>query len=275
MRKEIPLIICFLAGFVMILTFFSGNEDIKNLSTDLLNWSMIIGGAAFFLAVGSLFQVNLQKISRKSDGWGFSVILLASFFITLFLGLGYGVDATYEKEINLSNGDLLANFQNGVDAYKINTAKGITILRNILMVSDEKEIERIVGSVIKSGVPNNQIVIVKHYNPFFFIYKYVYAAMAGTMFSLLAFFVASAAYRAFKARSIDSGLLLAAAFLVMIGRVSIGEAIWPGFSTIAEWIMNVPQTAGQRAIQIGAALGLVSSSARILLGLEQSYLGQD
>lgn len=275
MRKEIPLIICFLTGFIMILTFFSGSEDIKSLSTDLLNWSMIIGGAAFFLAVGSLFQVNLQKISRKSDGWGFSIILLASFFITLFLGLGYGVDANYQVEVNLSNGDLLANFQNGIDSYKVNTAKGITILRNIVNVSDEKEIERIVGAVIKDGIPGDKIVKVKHYNPFFFIYKYVYAAMAGTMFSLLAFFVASAAYRAFKARSVDSGLLLGAAFLVMIGRVSIGEAIWPGFSTIAEWIMNVPQTAGQRAIQIGAALGLVSSSARILLGLEQSYLGQD
>lgn len=99
--------------------------------------------------------------------------------------------------------------------------------------------------------------------------------MAGTMFSLLAFYVASAAYRAFKAKSFDSGMLLFAAFLVMIGRTSIGEAIWPGFSSIASWIMNVPQNAGQRAIQIGAALGLISSSVRILLGLEQSYLGQD
>ena len=275
MRKEIPLIICFLTGFMMILTFFSGNETIKAMATDLLNWSMIIGGAAFFLAVGSLFQVNLQKISRKSDGWGFSVILLFSFFITLILGLGYGVDATYEKEINLSNGDLLANFEKGVKAYETNVAKGITILSSILEVSDNGEIERIIGKIAENGIPADKTLTVKHFNPFFFIYKYIYVSMAGTMFSLLAFYVASAAYRAFKAKSFDSGLLLCAAFLVMIGRVSVGEAIWPGFSTIAEWIMNVPQTAGQRAIQIGAALGLVSSSARILFGLEQSYLGQD
>jgi len=259
----------------MILTFFSGNETIKAMATDLLNWSMIIGGAAFFLAVGSLFQVNLQKISRKSDGWGFSVILLFSFFITLILGLGYGVDATYEKEINLSNGDLLANFEKGVKAYETNVAKGITILSSILEVSDNGEIERIIGKIAENGIPADKTLTVKHFNPFFFIYKYIYVSMAGTMFSLLAFYVASAAYRAFKAKSFDSGLLLCAAFLVMIGRVSVGEAIWPGFSTIAEWIMNVPQTAGQRAIQIGAALGLVSSSARILFGLEQSYLGQD
>jgi len=161
------------------------------------------------------------------------------------------------------------------DAYNVNTAKGITILRKILLVNNEDEIKRIVTKIETVGMPTDKVITVKHYNPFYFVYKYVYAAMAGTMFSLLAFFVASAAYRAFKARSVDSGLLLAAAFLVMIGRVSIGEAIWPGFSDIANWIMNVPQTAGQRAIQIGAALGLVSSSARILLGLEQSYLGQD
>ena len=275
MRKEIPLIICFLTGFIMIINYFTGSEFFNAAYADMLNWSMIIGGAAFFLAVGSLFQVNLQKISRRSDGWGFSVILLASFFITITLGLGYGVDATYERPVDISNNDLLANFQNGIAAFKDNPARGISILQPILGVNNESEISRIIALVKEKGIPSDKELKVRHYNPFFFIYKYVYASMAGTMFSLLAFYVASAAYRAFKAKSLDSGLLLFAAFLVMIGRTSIGEAIWPGFSVIASWIMNIPQNAGQRAIQIGAALGLISSSVRILLGLEQSYLGQD
>jgi hypothetical protein len=44
-------------------------------------------------------------------------------------------------------------------------------------------------------------------------------------------------------------------------------------SDIATWIMDFPQTAGQRAIMIGIALGLVSTSLRVILGIERSYLG--
>jgi len=43
----------------------------------------------------------------------------------------------------------------------------------------------------------------------------------------------------------------------------------------ANWIMQMPNTAGQRAIMIGIALGMVSTSLRIILGLERAYLGGD
>ena len=115
----------------------------------------------------------------------------------------------------------------------------------------------------------------KKMNPVFFIFKYMYTPLQSTMFSLLAFFMASAAYRAFRARTKEATCLLIAAFLVMLGRVPIGEALWSRFGDIAQWIMDVPNMAGQRAIQIGAALGIVSASLRILLGLEQEYLGRD
>lgn len=116
---------------------------------------------------------------------------------------------------------------------------------------------------------------------FNWMYEYVYSALSATMFALLAFFVASASYRAFRARNLEATLLLIAAFLVMLGRVPVGDLLtsWmpTGFtmSDWANWIMSVPNTAGQRAIMIGIALGLVSTSLRIILGLERSYLGGD
>lgn len=116
---------------------------------------------------------------------------------------------------------------------------------------------------------------------FTWLYQYVYSALSATMYALLAFFVASASYRAFRARNLEATLLLVAAFLVMLGRVPVGDLLtgWlPDryqLSAWANWIMAVPNTAGQRAIMIGIALGMVSMSLRIILGLERTYLGGD
>ncbi len=113
--------------------------------------------------------------------------------------------------------------------------------------------------------------------------------MMATMFALLAFYMASAAFRAFRARTFEATLMLGAALLVMMGRVPLGELVFryitdivnliPGVNftivDVMEWIMNIPNLAGKRAIFIGAALGTMATSLRIILGLERSYMGGD
>jgi len=114
---------------------------------------------------------------------------------------------------------------------------------------------------------------------FDWLYNYVYIPLSATMFAILAFFVASASYRAFRARNFEATLLLVAAFFVMIGRVPVGYTLssfmpegWQ-LSNLATWVMTIPQAAGQRAIMIGIGLGIVSTSLRIILGLERSHIG--
>ena len=103
--------------------------------------------------------------------------------------------------------------------------------------------------------------------------------MMATMFATLAFYIASAAYRAFRARSIEATILLITATMVMLWRVPMGEYLLnllPGDIPyfLNTYIMNGANMAVQRGIIIGAALGASSMSLRIILGIERTYMGK-
>ncbi len=135
-------------------------------------------------------------------------------------------------------------------------------------------------------------------NPVFvWLYDNVQVPMDATMFSLLAFFIASAAFRAFRARAFEATLLLITAMFVMMGNIPVGDIIWnkviswlplpeswvlledgtsrleDGASWLRQWILDVPNTAARRGIILGVSLGVISQSIRIILGIERSYLG--
>ena len=116
----------------------------------------------------------------------------------------------------------------------------------------------------------------------YWAYEYAFKPLTATMFSLLAFYVASAAFRAFRAKNVEAVLLLTTAFIVLLGRTFAG--VWLTSWMPPEWseftipgisinIMQILNTAGNRAIMIGIALGVVSLSLRIILGIDRSYLG--
>lgn len=112
---------------------------------------------------------------------------------------------------------------------------------------------------------------------FSWMYNTFYASMQATMFALLAFYIASAAFRAFRIRNVEAALLAISALFVMIGRVPIGNAIsahWPDgvrLPQLSDWIMENPQNSAKRAILMGAALGVMSTGLRIIMGIEGSF----
>ena len=123
--------------------------------------------------------------------------------------------------------------------------------------------------------------------PFKYVADWFFQPLQSTIFALLAFFMASAAFRAFRARNTEATILLVAAGLVMMGRVPILEFLSAPFAPLqpaaaagsqflgklTEWIMNTPNGAAQSGIIIGAALGAASMAIRVILGIERGYLG--
>jgi len=115
------------------------------------------------------------------------------------------------------------------------------------------------------------------------LYEYAMSPITGTLFAMLAFYVASAAFRAFRAKNTESILLLATAFIILLAQTAAGMFLtgWiPEDSAFAflrlDWmkiaITEHIQTAGMRAITIGIALGVAATSLRLILGVDKSYL---
>ena len=143
----------------------------------------------------------------------------------------------------------------------------------------------LVAGLFKLGNPNGIAGDISQTGSYFqLLFQYVMSPLNSTMYALLAFYVASASYRAFRAKNTEATILLVAAFVILLGRTALGVLLtnWipAQFSVLqvpnlAIWIMNAPNLAGQRAIMIGISLGVISMSLRLLLGIERSYLGGD
>jgi len=216
MRRQIPLVICFICGMFMLVQSFIPHPVLVSVYEGVLRWAMVIGVFAVAIGIGTLVRLHYRRIARRSPRWIYSIVVLAGFLVTAAAGIIGGPRGKWIDWIS----------------------------ENVLVPLD------------------------------------------ATMFSLLAFFMASAAYRAFRARTMEATLLLAAAIIVMFGSVPIGDFLWQHIvpqslaakvpflpEAVAEWIMSVPNTAARRGIMIGAALGAIGTSLKIILGIERTYLG--
>lgn len=106
-------------------------------------------------------------------------------------------------------------------------------------------------------------------------FNYIMIPIHSTMFSLLAFFIASAAFRAFRARSVLATILLLSALVIMLRFNPYLGPLGELDADLASWILNVPNLAAKRAIVIGIGLGMVATALKVILGIERSYMGRD
>jgi hypothetical protein len=108
-----------------------------------------------------------------------------------------------------------------------------------------------------------------------FIFDYINVPTGSAIFSLLAFYIGTAAYRAFRAKNVEAAILLVTGCIVMLGRVPLGAKILPISVPWTNWIMSVLNVGGQRGVMIAGAIGFIAVSLRIIVGLERrSYGGE-
>ncbi len=105
-----------------------------------------------------------------------------------------------------------------------------------------------------------------------FVYNSVIAPLDSTMSALLVFYLGAATYRVFRAKNLESTLLLVAGIIVMLGQSPVGAALSTRIPVLSQWLLDVPNAGAMRGILISASIGAVSQALRVVLGIEHRYL---
>jgi len=271
MRRQIPFALVFIFGIFMVFQYFVPHETSEWAYEFLLDWIIVIGIFALALGIWSLFKVSVEKIKLGKEGAKYSYLTL----VGLYLMVAFG----FTQQTGGSLGF-------GYFVWIVLCSACIVALMRLRAVSDSGA-KRMWGMVSLVTLVAAVLVAIFDDAWAFFLYTpeglqnsmfrtffdYVMMPILATMFSLLAFYIASAAYRAFRARNVLASLLLIAALLVM----SRFNPFIPGAEYVAKasnWLMNVPNLAAQRAIVIGIGLGIVATALKVILGIERGYMGK-
>ena len=120
-----------------------------------------------------------------------------------------------------------------------------------------------------------------------FLFDGLLQQMDAAMFSIIAFFILSAAYRAFRIRSVEATVMMASALILMLNLMGGLSFAWgtvidnavnggaPHFllnfklTEIAGWLRNNMQVPAIRAIEFGVGIGALAMGLRIWLGIEK------
>jgi len=133
---------------------------------------------------------------------------------------------------------------------------------------------------------------VQSHDLYTFLFEGLLRPLDSTMFSILAFYIVSAAYRAFRIRSGEAAVLMVAALVLMMGQVPLGMLVTsqiphgPSFLGIdwsllrlevfSQYVLNAVNGPVQRAILFGLGLGSLAMGLRIWLSLERgSFFGSE
>jgi len=298
-KTRLPLVVGGLFGLYGVLEYYIPAWQVGWFTEEFRSWAVIMAAFAYVLGAVNIIQVTVPKIRRREPDWGYKVVLLTSAALMLVVGLPWHKLGAAPAKASVA----IAAAPDGATGIRVDAPADVSVQiggallpaatgpRPVTPVAPgEVEVRlsrRVAGyepQVVTVTVAAGQLATV-HGDPpmlwgkdgrvFVWLYDHVFAPCNATMFALLAFFVASAAFRAFRARNVEAALLLGTAILMMLGRAPIGRALSDSLPDVAQWLLDVPNNGGRRAIMMGAAIGAIATGLRVILGLERSHLGGD
>ena len=197
LKRYIPIGIVAFFGSLTLFGWFIDNESIEAfVNDDATQWYDIIASFAIFLGALNLLKLQFLKVVKRQSGWQYSVVAIASFFFAFTIGFFMKGAFFVGEEVYFTQG---AAEQAIIASGSTETVKAVEWGAHI---STE-------GGLFK------------------WMFDYIFTPLSATMFALLAFYVASASYRAFRARNFEATLLLLAGIIIMLGRVPVGSLITP------------------------------------------------
>lgn len=258
-RKKIIGAVTFLGGAYWVLYYlwpspaFRGPNDVPEGFVDRVGFWLsdatstaaglanIISGFILALGVYSLARIHLKRVASRHKDQFFSLLLLVSMAV-------------------------------------------------MLVVS-------VLDYVAKKNDKDNLLVEMSNWGPLQYardmMFDGLYMVMDAAMFSMISFFILSAAYRAFRLRSVEATILLTAALITILslmGAISAPSSdLVEGWAknagsfepvvnslspdSVKNWIADVVQAPGIRAIEFGLGLGALGMGLRVWLNLERGVGG--
>ena len=96
-KNELPIIVTFVAGLIVILGFYLAIPALGELSNELVRWNVILAAFALMLGLGSVVSLHIRRIVKHEPDAVYSYATLITLVIFIVVGVS-AVSYTHLKD---------------------------------------------------------------------------------------------------------------------------------------------------------------------------------